>query len=175
VAVPRTLFPGLRTTLQALHNDHLSLQDSRRVFEQCVDTVMGLLPALEPMDPRIARVMAVLTNDHRQSLDELADLACLSYHRMSHLFSEEMGLSLRQYVLSLKIQAACRCIASGMNLTDTAHAAGFTDSAHLSRVWTKAFGGPPSHFLDVNRFSIQPSLGSAARTHQQPEPADTQY
>lgn len=156
-AVPRSLFPQLAPRLQALRNGVLDMSQARHVFEQCVDAITRLLPPLRPLDPRIERVTALLAHDHRQALDTLADQACLSYYRMSHLFSHEMGLSLRQYVLSLKIHAAARCIGAGLSLTATAHEAGFTDSAHLSRVWTKAFGGPPSHFLNERRYAIQPT------------------
>lgn len=160
-AMPRSLFPLLTPKLQALREGVLDGTHARRVFEQCIETVTQLLPPLRPIDPRIERVTAMLATDHRQPLDALADSACLSYYRMSHLFSHEMGLSLRQYVLSLKIHSAARCIGRGMSLTATAHEAGFTDSAHLSRVWTKAFGGPPSRFLNPRTYSIQPALKKA--------------
>ena len=157
VTMPRSLFPALSDRLQALWAGHLDQPQARRVFEDAVDEVTQMLPPLRPMDPRIERVTASLAHNPRQPLEALADTACLSYYRLSHLFSNEMGLSLRQYVLSLKIHAAARCIGQGMTLTATAHEAGFTDSAHLSRVWTKAFGGPPTRFLNPKTFSIQPT------------------
>lgn len=156
-ALESSLFPALWPRLQALRAGQLDTTQARSVFDQCIDAVTRLLPPLRPVDPRIARVTALLATDHRRSLETLASQACLSYYRMSHLFSHEMGLSLRQYVLSLKIHAAARCIGAGMSLTATAHEAGFTDSAHLSKVWAKAFGGPPSHFLNERAFSIRPA------------------
>jgi AraC-like DNA-binding protein len=161
-AMPRTAFPHLAPRLQALRAGELDPLQARQVFEQCIDALTQLLPPLRALDARIERVIAMLARDHREPLEALADKACLSYYRMSHLFSDEMGLSLRQYVLSLKIMAAARCIGEGKSLTATAHEAGFTDSAHLSRVWTKAFGGPPSHFLNTRAFSIQPPRGTVA-------------
>lgn len=157
LAMPRSLFPALTDRLRALWAGYLDVAQARRVYEHAIDEITQMLPPLRPMDPRIERVTASLAIDHRQPLEALADKACLSYYRMSHLFSNEMGLSLRQYVLSLKIHAAARCIGKGMSLTATAHEAGFTDSAHLSRVWTKAFGGPPTRFLNPKAFSIQPT------------------
>ncbi len=157
VTMPRSLFPALNDRLQALWAGHLDMTQARRVYEHAVDEITQMLPPLRPMDARIERVTASLAIDHRQPLEALADKACLSYYRMSHLFSNEMGVSLRQYVLSLKIHSAARCIGQGMSLTTTAHEAGFTDSAHLSRVWTKAFGGPPTRFLNPKAFSIQPT------------------
>lgn len=161
VTLPRSLFPSLNDRLQALWAGYLDVNHARRVYDHAIDEITQMLPPLRPMDPRIERVTASLAENHRQPLEALADKACLSYYRMSHLFSNEMGLSLRQYVLSLKIHAAARCIGRGMNLTATAHEAGFTDSAHLSRVWTKAFGGPPTRFLNPKAYSIQPTNGAS--------------
>lgn len=157
VTLPRSLFPSLNDRLHALWAGYLDGPQARRVYEHAIDEITQMLPPLRPMDARIERVTASLAHNHRQPLEALADKACLSYYRMSHLFSNEMGLSLRQYVLSLKIHAAARCIGQGMSLTATAHEAGFTDSAHLSRAWTKAFGGPPTRFLNPKAFSIQPT------------------
>jgi AraC-like DNA-binding protein len=154
-ALPRDVFPALRPALDRLRSGELSLHQAQQLFADSVEAAAALLPPLGPLDPRIGHVTALLKRNHRQPLEALAGSACLSYYRLSHLFSHEMGMSLRQYVLSLKIQAASRCIGAGMSLTATAHEAGFTDSAHLSRVWTKAFGGPPSLFLNARQFSIQ--------------------
>ena len=160
ISMPRRFFPALDERLQALRAGELGAPQARLLFDQCIEAVTQLLPPLRPMDPRIEHVTALLARDHHQPLDRLAESACLSYYRMSHLFSQEMGLPLRQYLRSLKIHAAARCIGAGMTLTATAHEAGFTDSAHLSRVWTKAFGRPPSHFLNEQRFAIEPRRGA---------------
>jgi AraC-like DNA-binding protein len=166
VAMPRALFALLGPRLQRLRSGEMDVDEALLLFEACIDAVADLLPPLAPPDPRIERVTELLRHDHRQPLDALAGSVCLSYYRLSHLFSQEMGMSLRQYVLSLKIQAAARCMGTGMSLTATAHAAGFTDSAHLSKVWLKAFGGPPSLFMDTRRVSIQPAPGRAEALQQ---------
>lgn len=161
IALPRTLFPALQPQLERLRSLQAGMPDARQFYNDCVDSITQRMPPLRPLDPRIERTMALLRADHRQPLESLADKVCLSYYRLSHLFSHEMGISLRQYVLSLKIHAACRCIGMGLSLTATAHEAGFTDSAHLSRVWAKAFGGPPSLFMNRQTIAIQPAPATA--------------
>ena len=160
--LPRDSFPALRASRARLRSGVPSLAEVQRVFAHCGDAACSVLPPLPPLDARVVRVMALLRRNPRLSLESRAETTCLSYYRLSHLFSQEMGMSLRQYLLSLKIHAAGRCIGAGMSLTATAHEAGFADSAHLSRVWTKAFGGPPSLFLNERRFAIQPALVKAA-------------
>ena len=127
--LPRALLRPLQPQLQRLRAGELSLHESRHLFNQCVDLATASLPPLAPIDPRIERVKAELRRQHRQSLQALATSVCLSYYRLSHLFSSEMGMSLRQYVLSVKIHAACRCMGAGLSLTATAHEAG------RRRVW----------------------------------------
>ncbi|WP_405182572.1 helix-turn-helix domain-containing protein [Nocardia sp. NBC_01377] len=51
--------------------------------------------------------------------------------------------SLRRYILWLRLSRAIAHTAAGHNLTESAHAAGFSDSAHLTRTCRAAFGMPP--------------------------------
>ena len=48
------------------------------------------------------------------------------------------------YVLWLRLQAVITRVKAGDDLTDAAHAAGFADSAHLTRTCRDMFGLPPS-------------------------------
>ena len=63
---------------------------------------------------------------------------------LSAAFLDETGLSIRSYVLWLRLQCAVAALADGCNLTEAAHASGFADAAHLSRVFRKMFGLAPS-------------------------------
>lgn len=156
LALPRTLFVNQQAGLQRLLRRELDLAQAIRLFNECVDAAAASLPQPKPLDPRIARVIEWLNTDPAQGMEALAERACVSYYRLSHLFTQEMGVSLRQYQSSFKVIVAVRMLGEGMSLTDAAHAAGFSDSAHLSRVWTKAFGAPPSYFLHNDAVSVHP-------------------
>lgn len=64
--------------------------------------------------------------------------------RLSHLFTEQMGIPLRRYILWLRLHIARNCALAGDDLTAAAHAAGFSDSADLTRTCRRTFGLPPS-------------------------------
>lgn len=64
--------------------------------------------------------------------------------RLTHLFTEQVGLPLRRYVLWLRLMTALRAVADGADLTAAAHGAGFADSAHLTRTCRTMFGLAPS-------------------------------
>lgn len=78
---------------------------------------------------------------------QLAELANISPSRFSHWFVEQTGLPLRSYRKWLRLEMALHRLAHGGNLTTAAHAAGFADSAHLSRTFREMFGMNPAALL----------------------------
>jgi AraC family transcriptional regulator len=73
----------------------------------------------------------------------LADAAAhvgLSAGRARHLFVDGTGLPFRTYLLWLRLSRAVELFSRGSSLTDAAHSAGFSDSAHLSRTFRRMFG-----------------------------------
>ena len=81
------------------------------------------------------------------SVKQLSQVAYLSKSRLAHLFKEEMGVSIRQYILWNKVRMAVARSKEGQSLTSSAHYAGFTDSAHFSRTFLAMFGSTPSFAL----------------------------
>jgi AraC-like DNA-binding protein len=82
--------------------------------------------------------------DGAVSLPAAAGSACLSPSRARHLFAAETGMTFKSFVLWQRIGRAVELYASGRSLTESAHEAGFADSAHLSRTFRKTFGIPAS-------------------------------
>lgn len=78
------------------------------------------------------------------SVGRLARQVGLSVGRLGHLFPEEMGISLRRYILSRRLYRAGRSVEAGRSLTYAAHEAGFTDLSHMHRVFRRSFGFRPS-------------------------------
>jgi len=111
-----------------------------------------LKPSLifEPIDDRIKRVVEFIQaniTSHDLSQDVIADIACLSSSRVLHLFKEQVGIPLRAFVLWCRMKAGVQAVLSGMNLTEAAHEAGFSDASHLSRTFMDMFGVNPSLVL----------------------------
>ena len=75
---------------------------------------------------------------------ELAAQLGISASRLTHLFTEQVGIPLRRYVLWLRLRIAVTRVQAGDDLTGAAHGAGFADSAHLTRTTREMFGLPPS-------------------------------
>jgi len=71
---------------------------------------------------------------------EVASQLALSESRFLHLFSEELGIAWRPYLLWRRMTCAIQAIINNASATDAAHLAGFSDSAHLSRTFRNNFG-----------------------------------
>ena len=94
---------------------------------------------------RDARVQAAcrFINRFYQDSIELSDLAARAYlseSRFRHLFKQETGLSIRQFILNTRAVEAVRLILQGNSITSSAHEAGFSDTAHLSRTFKGMYG-----------------------------------
>jgi AraC-like DNA-binding protein len=110
--------------------------------------VFGLRPH-GPQDVRIARVVREIERSPNAfgRLQDAAALACLSPSRFRARFDAEVGLPFRRYRLWRRMAAVMRTIAAGGSLTEAAHAAGFSSSAHLSSTFRRMFGLRASDLL----------------------------
>ena len=85
-----------------------------------------------------------------------------------HWFSQVHGLTFRPYVRWLRVQHVLRNLATGLNLAAAAHAAGFADSAHLSRTFVATFGISPRQLQHTRielRVTNGPDLSTVSLAH----------
>ena len=66
----------------------------------------------------------------------------------SHWLQECIGIPLRKLILWHKLRRAMESLSDSKPATEVAHAAGFADSAHLSRICLRTFGLSPSQAND---------------------------
>ncbi len=95
-----------------------------------------------PTDFRVQRMIAWAESRLGGPIG-LADAATavgLSPGRARHVFVEQTGLPFRAFLLWRRLNRALELYAARQPLTEAAHAAGFSDSAHLSRTFRKMFG-----------------------------------
>ncbi|HEX3678584.1 MAG TPA: AraC family transcriptional regulator [Galbitalea sp.] len=111
--------------------------------------VHGLRPGLAPtrrLDSRVTTVLAAIraSDDLRISLDKAASMAFLSPTRFAHLFKDQVGLPFSRYMLWRKLTRAMVAISSEETIAAAAHAADFSDAAHLTRTFYHMVGMAPS-------------------------------
>jgi AraC family transcriptional regulator len=140
-------------TLRVLHACALERRGHAAIVEQARRVVQALTLRTEPRtagDERILRAVKYV-NEHLSApltLKQVAAVAYLSPSRFRHLFAEQTGMGLRQYVLWRRFVSVWEHRMKGVSLSTAAHAAGFADSAHLTRTSRRMFGMPPSA-LDI--------------------------
>ena len=120
--------------------EHAAMLD---VARRAVAALAGQTAAPLP-DARIRRIIDCALARPEASLDEAAATArvFLSGSRLRHLFVEQTGLAFKTYMLWQRLMRALQVYAEGRSLTEAAHQAGFSDSAHFSRVFKRYFGLP---------------------------------
>jgi len=113
--------------------------------------VLGLPYTPPALESRVQAALLALQSDslsdQTEPLNQLAAQVGLSPSRLRHLFRQGTGVSLGNYLRWQRLLSALRQSAEGLSLTEAAHAAGFADSAHLSRFFRASFGLKPSEVL----------------------------
>lgn len=134
--------------LQATTHDQL-----RDQIAQFVDSLSNYRQPT-PIDERIEKALGLLQlfGDKPPKLRELADEVCLSSGRLVHLFKEQVGIPIRKYILWKRMLNAVHYMTTGATLTTAAHEAGFADSAHFSRTFSRMFGMMPSAITKNSQF-----------------------
>ena len=120
------------------------------VWQRVIGTLAHPGGAVREIDSRVREVLKILKQDFLTppKAAELARRVGLSSGRLIHLFSEQMSLPLRRYVLWLRLRDVVLSLAMGHTLTEAAHRAGFADSAHMTRTFRGMFGMPPSIMVE---------------------------
>jgi AraC family transcriptional regulator of arabinose operon len=146
-ALPYASFEAMQEMLVKAYRGEIDLAVAAQVHEQIIAAAAADLPPIPPLDPRILIACARARSDPQVTSAALAVELGLSPSRLSHLFTQQMGLPLRAYLLWAKVHRTATLLAQGIKLTEITHLAGFADQAHMRRVFHDLFGAPPSHFL----------------------------
>lgn len=130
---------ALRTALDEPAERDEMLAIARRALEH-----LAPVTCLRRPDPRVEKIIdfASANLDRPLTLESASEGVHLSGSRLRHLFVEQTGLAFRTYLLWLRLIRAVQLYSEGLSLTESAHSAGFSDSAHFSRVFKRTFGLP---------------------------------
>src|SRR3989344_2114033 len=150
------LLKRLRGCIDTPGNFLGSCGQAHDVYRKIVTELDGYpVHAEEAIDPRIQAAINLLQGKYlarKVAIAELARHACLSESRLMHLFTEQIGIPLRRYVLWLRLMTAVQFAVQGESLTEAAHRAGFSDSAHLCRTFRRMYGITLSGLVKNSQF-----------------------
>ena len=67
----------------------------------------------------------------------------LSESRLRHLFKEQVGQPIQNFMLWMKVVNSLNLVLKGEQLTQVAHDSGFWDSSHMNRSYKELLGVAP--------------------------------
>ena len=107
----------------------------------------GILAALRaeaierPFDRSVLQVIDLMGDENCDyAMEVLASQVFLSKSRLAHVFSEQTGITLKEYLQYKRLECACRKMLRGMNITEAAYDTGFSGSSHIASSSIKLTG-----------------------------------
>lgn len=84
------------------------------------------------------------------TLEQLASVFYVSKYHIAHIFKENFGLSVHQYILKKRLSMAQDAIASRNSISDTYLMCGFKDYSSFYRAFKKEYGISPKEFQKIH-------------------------
>lgn len=106
------------------------------------------------LDERITELLVCLQDcdcyDH--TIENFANKVSLSSSHLSHLFREQIGVSLKSYILFHQLEKAFTAFLNGKSITDAAMLAGFNSPSHFAATVKKWMGVSVSSYKKDSEF-----------------------
>jgi AraC family transcriptional regulator len=138
----------MRDGIPAFESSDIDGKTGEELYRDVITRITSDAPGLETaaIDPRVSQSIEWIRagRDSGILVKDIAAEVDLSESRFSHLFTENVRVPVRRYLLWLRLRDALHMLAGGGSLTETAHSAGFADSAHLTRTFRTSLGIAPS-------------------------------
>ncbi|MGD8426022.1 MAG: AraC family transcriptional regulator, partial [Balneolaceae bacterium] len=141
----------LETKLISFCNTPLDCGQAKKIR----DMIVGGVQEKSEGDERILETIFWIKEhlvEQTITAEDLAGKVYLSKSRFMHLFSDQVGIPVRKYILWQRLKHALVMLSDGSNITESAHGAGFTDSPHMNRTFNAMFGITPSKIFKNSRF-----------------------
>jgi AraC-like DNA-binding protein len=114
--------------------------------------------AYKQQDKRMEKVRDILDNSatDNHSLTSLSDKAAISAFHLARLFKNYTGMAPHQYLLDNRLRFAREMLESGQQVSDIAIAAGFYDTSHFIRHFSKYYSVSPFDYQKgINKLTIE--------------------
>ena len=129
-SLPAACLATFHSQFQKLIAGQLSPDDAKQLVLTLLSTLNPNPLQVLPWDARVLQACRYIQQLVPQQIPTVAQVAAytgLSESRLMHLFSQQLGISMRRYIVWLRIRYAIKLWAAGQSLIDIAFEAGFAD------------------------------------------------
>jgi AraC-like DNA-binding protein/mannose-6-phosphate isomerase-like protein (cupin superfamily) len=101
-----------------------------------------------PRNERLCRACQIITEDpaNHASLDDLAEVACISRRTFTRLFRHETGMSFAEWRQQMRLMEALSLMGSGRSISMTAYEVGYNSPSAFTAAFHRTFGLSPSQY-----------------------------
>ncbi|MCG7410168.1 helix-turn-helix transcriptional regulator [Paenibacillus sp. ACRRX] len=148
---------GLVEQIKVIYESMTDLNRLKRVTHTILDRFIIDPSDLQQLDDRVTDMLNCIHSAdlaHLQLADVLNSVH-LSKSRLTHLFKNEMKISVMRYMTWTRLfRAAQSLVFSNASITATAHQFGFADASHFSRVFKESFGYCPKRLVQEKKTTV---------------------
>lgn len=101
--------------------------------------------------------------DDHLSLDAIAGEFYVSKYHIAHVFKENLGLSIHQYITKKRLSMCRQAIRGKMSITEAYQTFGFGDYSSFYRAFKKEYGISPKDFRDMQTTLYKEELSESAQ------------
>ncbi|MBR4456987.1 MAG: AraC family transcriptional regulator [Solobacterium sp.] len=99
-----------------------------------------------------AKILSYINSHISESLalEDISEAFYLSRYYISHLFKENLGISIHQYIIKKRLEFIAGAIINEANITDACTEYGFNDYSSFYRAFRKEYGISPNEYRQIH-------------------------